>query len=56
MKKNGFGYLIYQNGGRYTGQFDDGKIMGYGVYELDGKNYEGYWDNGHLVNPNDDTN
>ena len=43
MKKGGYGYLIYGNGHRFTGHFENGEIMGYGIYEDGTKVVKGFW-------------
>ena len=49
MKKTGYGYLIYQNGARFSGQFENGRIMGYGIYEYENTVIKGFWKNGKLI-------
>jgi len=43
---NGHGTCTFSNGGKYTGDFKDGKIHGMGIfYFSDGNKYIGHWNN-----------
>jgi hypothetical protein len=46
--KNGTGIMIFPSGGKYIGQFKDGKANGIGsFYYTDGSKYQGNWENNY---------
>ncbi len=46
---NCFGEIVFDDGGKYTGEWKEGKINGNGIYVTsDGRNFEGFWKNGEI--------
>ena len=49
-KPNGLGFLIYPNGSRYVGSWENGEWNGQGTVTVNGKKWrDGEWSNGRLI-------